>query len=267
MEIIIKPDYEEMSREAAGIIQRGWEKKKSLVLGLPTGRTPLGLYEKLVELYHNGEMDFSDVTTFNVDEYLGLDETHPQSFAFYMENHLFRHVNIKKENINHLSGKPDDIREHCHAYEMKIRRSGGIDIQVLGIGTNGHVAFNEPSSSLSSRTRLEALAQESIKANAYFFRDETEVPRFCLTMGVGTFLDSKMILLLASGKDKAKAVAGAIEGPITASNPASALQLHPQAKFVIDEEAASKLIRKDYYRWKHENRSQASELLKKWPDQ
>jgi glucosamine-6-phosphate deaminase len=263
MEIIIKPDYGEICREAAGIIQRAWKKKKSLVLGFPTGRTPLGLYEKLIELYDNGEMDFSDIVTFNVDEYLGLEETHPQSFACYMENHLFRHVNIKKENIHHLSGKPDDIEEHCRAYEMKIRRAGGINIQVLGIGTNGHIAFNEPSSSLSSRTRLEALAQESIKANAHFFQDEKEVPRFCLTMGIGTFLESRMILLLASGRDKAEAVAGAIEGPITASVPASALQLHPQARFVIDEDAASKLIRKDYYRWKYENRVKASEFLKK----
>jgi glucosamine-6-phosphate deaminase len=146
---------------------------------------------------------------------------------------------------------------------MKIRRFGGIDIQVLGIGANGHVAFNEPGSSLSSRTRLEALAQESIKANAHFFKDETEVPRFCLTMGVGTFLDAKMILLLASGKGKAKPLAGAIEGPITASNPASALQLHPQAKFILDEEAASKLVRKDYYCWKYENKDKIASFLKK----
>lgn len=263
MEIIIKPDYDAICEEAAVLVQRAWKRKNSLVLGFATGKTPLRLYEKLIALYKKGEMDFSGVATFNVDEYLGLEEIHPQSFAFYMENHLFRHINIKKENINHLSGRPDDIEEHCRAYEMKIRRFGGIDIQVLGIGTNGHIGFNEPSSSLSSRTRVETLTQESIKANAHFFNDEKEVPRFCLTMGVGTILESRMILLLASGKDKAAAVAAAIEGPITASNPASALQLHPQAKFIIDEEAASELTRKDYYRWKYENKDKALDFLKK----
>ncbi len=263
MEIIIKPDYNEVCEEAAGIILRAWKKKNSLILGLPTGQTPLGLYEKLIALYNEGKIDFSGVATFNVDEYLGLEETHPQSFAFYMDNHLFRHININKENTHFLRGRPDNIEEHCRAYEMQIRRLGGIDIQVLGIGVNGHVAFNEPSSSLSSRTRFETLTQESIKANAHFFKDEKDVPRFCLTMGVGTILESRMILMLVSGKDKAKAVAGAIEGPVSASNPASALQLHPQAKFIIDEEAAAKLVRKDYYRWKYENKDKGLDFLKK----
>ncbi len=263
MEIIIVPDYDTVCAEAAGLIQRAWKRKHAQVLGLPTGQTPLGLYEKLAGLCRSGEMDFSEVTTFNVDEYLGLEESHPQSFAFYMDNNLFRHVNIKKENIHRLSGKPADIEEHCREYEMKIRRAGGIDIQILGIGTNGHVAFNEPSSSLSSRTRLETLTQESVSANAHFFKDEKEVPRFCLTMGVGTILDSRMILLLASGSTKAAAVAGAIEGPVTAFNPASALQLHPQAKFILDEDASSELKLTNYYRWKRENRSRALELLKK----
>ncbi len=263
MEIIIKPDYNEVCEETVGIIHRAWQKKNALVLGLPTGQTPLGLYERLISFYNEGKIDFSSVTTFNVDEYLGLEKTHPQSFAFYMDNHFFRHINIKRENTHFLSGKPENIEEHCRAYEAEIRRVGGIDIQVLGIGVNGHIAFNEPSSSLASRTRLEMLTQESIKANAHFFKHEKDVPRFCLTMGVGTFLESKMILLLASGKDKAKAVASAVEGPVSVSNPASALQLHPQAKFIIDEEAAAKLSRKDYYRWKHENREKSLDFLKK----
>ena len=263
MEIIIKPDYNEVCEEAAGIIHHAWKKKNSLVLGLATGKTPLGLYKKLIALYNEGKIDFSSVATFNVDEYLGLEETHPQSFAFYMDNHLFRHININKVNTNFLSGGPDNIEEHCRAYEMQIRRLGGIDIQILGIGVNGHIAFNEPGSSLASRTRMETLTQESIKANAHFFKHEKDVPRFCLTMGVGTILESRMILMLASGKDKAKAVAGAIEGPVSASNPASALQLHPQAKFIIDEEAATKLVRKDYYRWKYESKDKGSDFLKK----
>jgi glucosamine-6-phosphate deaminase len=263
MEIIIKSDYDGICEEAAGIIYHAWKKKRSLVLGMATGKTPLGLYEKLIGLYRKGEMDFSDAAGFSLDEYLGLEETHPQSFALYIENHFYRHINIKRENINRLSGKPADIEEHCRAYETKIRRLGGIDIQILGIGRNGHIGFNEPGSSLSSRTRLKTLTKETVEASAPFFKDEKEVPRFCLTMGIGTILESRLIILLASGKDKAEIIAKAIEGPITTFVPASALQLHPQAKFIIDGEAASELARKDYYRWTYENKEKVSGLLKK----
>lgn len=262
MEIIIKATYEEACDEAAKIIQEAWRRKNNLVLGLATGRTPLGLYEKLISLYNEGEMDFAGVVAFSLDEYVGLEETHPQSFAFYMDNNLFRHINIKPENIFRLSGKPVDIEDHCRVYERKIRSFGGIDIQILGIGKNGHIAFDEPGSSLSSRTRLKILTRETVEANAPLFRDEKEVPCFCLTMGIGTILESRMILLLASGKDKADIVAQAAEGPITASVPASALQLHPQAKFILDEDAASELVHKDYYRWAYENKERAQDLLK-----
>lgn len=254
MEVIIKPDYEQVCAESAAIIQEAWEQKNDLVLGLATGKTPLGLYEKLIDLYKKGEMDFSSVVAFNLDEYLGLGETHPQSFAHYMDQNLFQQVNIRRENIHRLEGRPAGIEEHCRAYEQKIKSVGGIDVQILGIGKNGHIAFNEPGSALSSRTRLKILTRETVEAGRPFFKDERDAPRFCLTMGIGTILEAKMILLLASGKDKAGIVARAIEGPVTASVPASALQFHPRAKFVIDEAAASELTNAPYYRWAYENK-------------
>ncbi len=255
MEVIIKKDYDGVCGEAAAIIRHAWEKKKGLVLGLATGRTPLGLYDKLIALYRASEMDFSDIITFNLDEYFGLDDSHPRSFASYMEANLFRHVNIKRENIHRLSGRPENVEEHCRAYERKIRSVGGIDIQIVGIGKNGHIGFNEPSSSLTSRTRLKSLTRETVEANAPDFPRPEDVPRFCLTMGIGTILEARTILLLASGKEKAGIVARAIEGPVSASVPASALQLHPQVKIIIDDEAASGLALLDYYRWTYENKS------------
>lgn len=262
MEVIVKATYDDVCAESAAIIQEACRKKSNLVISFATGKTPLGLYEKLVGLYTQGGIDFASVRAFNLDEYVGLEESHPQSFAYYMDHHLFRQVNIKKENIFRLSGRPADIEQHCRAYEQKIRASGGIDIQILGIGKNGHIAFNEPGSSLSSRTRLKILTPETVAVNRPFFQDESEVPRFCLTMGIGTILETKSVLLLASGKEKAEIVAGALEGPLTASVPASALQLHPRVKFVIDEEAASGLTNRDYYRWAYENRDRARDLLK-----
>ncbi|OGC92943.1 MAG: glucosamine-6-phosphate deaminase [candidate division Zixibacteria bacterium RBG_16_53_22] len=254
MEVIIKNDYDGVCMEAASIIQEACRHRSSPVLGFPTGKTPLGLYEKLIGLYNQGEIDFASVMAFTLDEYVGLEASHPQSFAYYMDNHLFRHVNIKGENIFRLNGQPGNIEEHCRSYERKIQEVGGIDVQILGIGKNGHIAFNEPGSSLSSRTRLKILTPETVAANRSFFQDEKEVPRFCLTMGIGTILETKTALLLASGKDKSGVIAKAVEGPVTASVPASALQLHARAIFVIDEAAASGLTNKDYYRWAYENK-------------
>jgi glucosamine-6-phosphate deaminase len=262
MEVIIKKDYDDVCAEAAGIIQEAWTQENALVIGFATGNTPLGLYKKLVEVYNQGGIDFASVRAFNLDEYVGLEESHPQSFAHYMDHHLFRQVNIKKENIFRLGGRPADIEAHCRAYERQIRDVGGIDIQILGIGKNGHIAFNEPGSSLASRTRLKILTPETVKANRPYFQDESEVPRFCLTMGIGTILETKSVLLLASGKEKAEIVARAAEGPVTASVPASALQLHARAKFIVDEAAASELAKKDYYVWAYENKDRARDLLK-----
>lgn len=263
MEIIIKQAYAQICEEAVRIIHQLWKKKKNLVLCLATGKTPLGVYRKLIEFYRKGEIDFSQAIAFGLDEYLGLEETHPQSFAYYLEKNFYQHINIRKENIFRLKGFPKDIDSHCREYEEKIKSFGGIDLQILGVGRNGHIGFNEPSSSLASRTRVKTLTPETIKANSPFFKNEKEVPRYCLTMGIGTIMESKMIVLLASGREKSEAISKCVEGPVTASVPASILQLHPQAKIIVDLEAASLLTRKDYYRWVYENKEKVSEFLEK----
>ncbi|MBL7084476.1 MAG: glucosamine-6-phosphate deaminase [Candidatus Aminicenantes bacterium] len=261
MEVIITSNYEEICEKATRIIHQAWKRKNNLVLGLATGKTPLGVYKKIVELYENGEMDFSQVVAFTLDEYLGLEENHPQSFAYYMEKNFYQHTNIKEENIFRLEGKPENIKTHCQEYEEKIKNLGGIDIQILGIGRNGHIGFNEPSSSLASRTRVKTLTRETIGDNARFFKNREDVPRFCLTMGIGTVMDAKMIILLASGKNKSEAVFKSIEGPVTAMVPASVLQLHPQVKIIIDEEASSLLTRKEYYKWVYQNKEKVKDFL------
>lgn len=263
MEVIIKEHYDQICEEAVKIIHQAWKKKNNLVLGLPTGRTPLGVYKRLIESYQKEEIDFSRTVTFSLDEYLGLKENHPQSFAYYLENNLYQHINLKKENIFRLKGTPEDIDQHCQDYEEKIKSRGGIDLQILGIGRNGHIGFNEPSSSLSSRTRVKTLAEETVEANSRFFDDKNEVPRFCLTMGIGTIMESKMILLMASGENKSEAIQKTIEGPVTASVPASVLQHHPQAKIIIDQKAASRLARKDYYQWVYKNKERVSDFIEK----
>ncbi len=261
MEVIIKDNYDLICEEAVGLIHQRWKAKNGLVLGLATGRSPRGVYSRLTGLYKKGEMDFCKVVTFNLDEYLGLRKNHPQSFAYYMDEHLFRHVNIDRKNIHRLSGRPEDVESHCRDYEEAIRAAGGIDIQILGIGRNGHIGFNEPGSSLASRTRIKTLTQSPLEANAPLFKSKEEVPRYSLTMGIGTILDARMLVLLASGRDKAEAIARTVEGPVTASVPGSALQLHRTAKVIIDHEAAGLLQRKSYYVWVYEHRDKVSEFL------
>src|ERR1041384_1161827 len=222
MLVVIKKDYQEVSCEAARIVATAVRSKPDIVLGLATGNTPLGLYKHLIELHRTGNLDFSRASSFNLDEYLGLPPTHPQSFHYFMEHNFFS--------------------------QQSIKAVGGIDLQVLGIGRNGHVGFNEPTSSLASRTRLKALSRETIEDNRRFFSTEQEMPKCAITMGIGTILESRRILLLASGRSKAAAIAKAIEGPITSSVSASALQMHPDVTFIIDEDAAYSLTQRDYYR-------------------
>jgi glucosamine-6-phosphate deaminase len=262
MEVIIKSNYDEICGEAARILRQEWQKKKNLVLGLATGATPLGVYRKIIDMNQKKEIDLADAIAFSLDEYLGLEEDHPQSFAYYMKENFLKHVNIKKENIFHLEGKPADIETHCQEYEEKIISHGGIDIQILGIGRNGHIGFNEPGSSLSSRTRVKTLAEETVNDNARFFKNEHDVPRFCLTMGIGTVMEARMIILLASSKNKSEAVYQCVEGPVTASLPASVLQLHPRVKILVDEDASSSLTRKDYYKWVYQNKERVKNYLK-----
>lgn len=249
MLVVLKTNYEEVGREAARIVAGALRSKPNLVLGLATGSTPLGLYKELIALHRDHSLDFSRATSFNLDEYLGLAPSHPQSYHYFMEQNFFSQVNLPRDRAHvpdgTIQGGYDD---YCRRYEQAIQAAGGIDLQILGIGRNGHIGFNEPTSSLASRTRLKALSRETIEDNRHVFASESEMPKCAITMGIGTILESRRVLLLASGRSKAAAVAKAIEGPITSSVSASALQMHPDVTFIIDEEAAYSLTQRDYYR-------------------
>jgi glucosamine-6-phosphate deaminase len=216
---------------------------------MATGSSPLGLYQELVRLHREEWLDFSQVTTFNLDEYVGLPVTHEQSYHYFMHENFFKHVNIPVGNIHIPSGTTSNYTAFCEWYENRIDESGGIDLQILGIGTDGHIAFNEPTSSLASRTRLKTLASQTIEDNARFFDDIEDVPIYAITMGVGTILESRKLLLVANGEHKADAVAKMVEGPVTGMVTATALQMHPNAVVFVDEAAASKLQMRDYYDW------------------
>jgi glucosamine-6-phosphate deaminase len=249
MEVIIEPTYERMSRVAAEQVAEVMNAKPDAVLGMATGSTPLGLYQELIRMHRDDGLDFSQVTTFNLDEYVGLPVTHPQSYHYFMHENFFKHVNIPTQNIYIPSGTTSNYRAFCEWYEQRIEECGGIDVQILGIGSDGHIAFNEPTSSLNSRTRLKTLARPTIEDNARFFDKIEDVPIYAITMGVGTILESRQAILVANGKGKADAVAQAIEGPVTSMITASALQLHPRANFFLDSDAASNLKMRDYYDW------------------
>jgi len=242
MEVVVKENYEEMSKLAAQLIAEVVRKKPRSVLGLATGSTPVGTYKELIRMHKEEGLDFSQVVTFNLDEYVGLPPTHPESYRYFMNENLFNHINIRKENTFVPEGMAKDIPAFCKWYEEKIKEIGGIDIQLLGIGANGHIAFNEPGSSLGSRTRIKTLTEKTRKDNSRFFNNDiNQVPKYAITMGIGTILEARRIILLANKANKADAVAAAVEGPITAQVPASALQLHPNVIFIVDKEAASKL--------------------------
>lgn len=247
MEVIIQPDYKKMSRLAAQIVVEVLNAKPNAVLGMATGSTPLGLYQELVRLHREGDLDFSRVTTFNLDEYVGLPVNHPQSYHYFMREHFFQHVNIPAQNINIPSGTTSNYPAFCEWYEQRIAECGGIDLQILGIGADGHVAFNEPASSLTSRTRLKTLSKQTIDDNARFFGRREDVPIYAITMGVGTILEARKLVLLASGTTKARAIAQAVEGPVTSMVTASAIQLHRDATVIVDGEAAAELELRDYY--------------------
>lgn len=249
MQIIINPSYDALSKVAAKIVAKVLNAKPNAVLGLAAGASPLGLYKELIRMHKEEGLDFSQVTTFNLDEYVGLPKDHFRSFHYFMHEHLFKQINIPRQNIYLPSGTTDNYEAFCAWYERRIQECGGIDLQVLGIGSDGHIAFNEPSSSLGSRTRIKTLSRPTIEENSQFFERPEDVPIYAITMGVGTILEARQILLLANGKSKAAAVAGAIEGPLTSMNTASALQLHPDTIALLDEEAASELRMIDYYRW------------------
>jgi len=241
MLLIIRENYEEMCRFAAQKFADMIRKKPTCVLGLATGSTPLGVYKELIRIHKEENLDFSLVQTFNLDEYVGLPREHEQSYYNFMKINFFDHVNIHPNSIHIPNGMASDVEEECLEYEKKIIEEGGIDLQILGIGSNGHIAFNEPFSSLGSRTRIKTLTDKTRQDNARFFESMDEVPKYAITMGVGTIMDSRSIILLASGKNKAWAIKNTVEGPITAKVPATIVQIHRHATILVDRDAAEEL--------------------------
>ena len=247
MRVIIKPDADAVAACAADFVIELLQRKPDAVLGLATGSTPLGLYRELIRRHKEDGLDFSKVTTFNLDEYYGLQPNHPQSYSHFMRENLFDHINVPDSQINIPSGTARDVKAWCESYERRIKAAGGIDLQVLGIGGDGHIAFNEPGSSLGSRTRIKTLTAQTIEDNSRFFGPDEDVPKFAITVGVGTILEARMCVIMATGKKKAPTWAEFIEGPVTAQVTASALQMHPHTVAISDEAAAAKLKRLDYY--------------------
>ncbi|WP_076416272.1 glucosamine-6-phosphate deaminase [Shewanella sp. UCD-KL12] len=248
MQIVILKNSAEVAEYGANIFIKQLQNKASSVLGLATGSTPVSLYQGLISATKEQQISFKDVMTFNLDEYLGLEGTHPQSYRYFMNEQLFDHVDIDKANTHVPPGDAENPIEACVGYEEQIKAAGGIDIQLLGIGRNGHIGFNEPSSGLMSRTRVKTLTKATIDDNARFFAEDEYQPHLSITMGIGTILDAKKVVLLATGENKADAILATVEGALTASCPASALQLHTNAVLVIDEAAASKLADRDFYK-------------------
>lgn len=239
--IVVATDQEHAARCTADLFQQTVQQNPSAVLGLATGGTPVGVYQLMVERFIAGELDFSKVTTFNLDEYVGLGPEHDQSYRYFMQQQLFDHVNVARDRTHVPDGLASNIEAHVAEYENQISNAGGIDLQLLGIGNNGHIAFNEPGSPADSRTRLVDLTENTIEANSRFFKSAAEVPRHAITMGIGTILESRQIVLMATGKAKAKVVQSAIEGPADPANPASLLQGHARLTFVLDPDSASEL--------------------------
>jgi glucosamine-6-phosphate deaminase len=256
MEIVIRPTAEAADHFVTRVIADELRAKPDLVLGLATGKTMESVYAKLVRMHREEKLDFSGCRTFNLDEYVGLSGSHRNSYRHYMNHNLFLNVNIDLKNTHLPDGAASDVEAECMRYEKLITQCGGIDLQLLGIGLSGHLGFNEPASSLRSRTRIKVLSPVTLAQNGGLFPTPEEMPRHAITMGVGTILDSRRCLFLATGEEKAGIVAKAIEGPVTSMISATALQFHPHCTVVLDEAAASRLKEADYYRWIYENEPQ-----------
>lgn len=247
MRVIIEPDYEQLSRWAAEhVVERinafNPTPERKFVLGLPTGSSPKGMYAGLVKAYKEGRVSFKNVITFNMDEYVGLPESHPESYHSFMATNLFNHIDCPKENIHILNGNAEDLEAECRHYEEMIAEAGGIDLFIGGIGPDGHIAFNEPGSSLVSRTRVKTLTTDTIVANSRFFdNDINKVPRLALTVGVGTVMDAREVMILVNGHGKTRALQAVVEGPVTQMWTISALQMHPHGIIVCDEASTDEL--------------------------
>lgn len=247
MRVVIKDTYDQMSKWAAQhIVERinafAPTQQKPFVLGLPTGSTPIGTYQELIRLHQEGKVSFKNVVTFNMDEYVRISEDHPESYHSFMWNNFFSHIDIQKENVNILNGNAEDLEAECQRYEDKIKSYGGIELFMGGIGPDGHIAFNEPCSSLTSRTRVKTLTTDTVIANSRFFdNDINKVPKTALTVGVGTVMDSREVMILANGHNKARALAAAVEGAVSQMCTVSVLQLHPKGVVVCDDAACDEL--------------------------
>lgn len=242
MKIYAAKNYGDLSKKAANIISAQVIMKPDAVLGLATGSTPVGAYRQLIEWYDKGDIDFSRAFSVNLDEYRGLSESHSQSYRYFMNQNLFNHINMKKENTNVPDGLAQNAEEECRRYNRIIRDLGGIDLQLLGIGENGHIGFNEPGAVFEKETHLVTLTEQTRESNARFFENLSQVPTHAFTMGIKNIMDARKILLLATGKNKAKALYDSFFGPVTPGVPASILQLHNDCTVIADEEALS-LIR------------------------
>ncbi|MCI9505658.1 MAG: glucosamine-6-phosphate deaminase [Oscillospiraceae bacterium] len=241
MKIYVTEDYQSMSRKAANILSAQVILNPTCVLGLATGSSPVGMYKQLIEWYKRGDVDFSEVRTVNLDEYVGLAPDHDQSYRYFMQSNFFDHINIKPENTNLPNGQAADLAAECKRYNQVIHSQGGIDMQLLGMGHNGHIGFNEPGDTFDLETHVVDLTERTIEANARFFATPNEVPRQALTMGIKTIMQARRILVVVSGEDKADAVKAALTGPVTPKVPASILQLHPNVMLVADKAAMSKV--------------------------
>jgi len=249
MQVIIRPTPEEATRVVARVVEKEVRTNPDTVLGLATGSTMERLYAMLVQKHQKDHLDFSLVRSFNLDEYVGLKADDKHSYHAYMREHLFRHINIDRRNTHLLDGMAADLAAECQRYEDLITHCGGINLQLLGIGNDGHIGFNEPLSALQSRTRDKSLAPATLAQNARYFGNIAHMPHRALTMGVGTILSCKRLFLLATGPAKAAIIAKAVEGPITSMISASAIQLHPHCTVVVDREAGADLAAREYYEW------------------
>ncbi len=238
MNVVICDDHQHMNALAAQVFIDLLKSNPQAVLGLATGTTPIGVYQKLIDSYRAGEISFAEVTTFNLDEYIGLHRDHDQSYYYFMHQKLLNHVDIQGQRVFIPSGVEEDYATYCQWYEDRITEAGGIDLQILGIGSDGHIAFNEPGTALGSRTHITELDPQTIRDNSRLFKSIDDVPRRAITMGVATIMEARQIILLATGENKAEAVRDALQGPVSSECTASALQQHPDVTFYLDTAAA-----------------------------
>ncbi len=242
MNVYVFDNYDKMSEKGANILAGQIHLKPDSILGLATGSTPIGTYDGLISMYKAGEIDFSDVRSFNLDEYYPIEPTNDQSYAYFMNEHLFKHINMAKENIHIPAGNVADIEKECEKYDNMMEEAGLVDVQILGIGTNGHIGFNEPDDKFEKGTHKVDLDEETIKSNARFFEKIDDVPRQAISMGIGNIMRAKKVVLMASGENKAKIIKEMILGDITPRVPASILQLHPDVTILLDKEAAGEIL-------------------------